>query len=120
MRDFLKLEIWQRSHKLTLCIYDITRCLPKEEVYGLCAQMRRSASSIPTNIAEGCGRSSQAQTIFFFQIATGSCSELIYQIILCKDLSYITESNFKELYNNANVIRMMLYAYTQKLKVQSP
>jgi four helix bundle protein len=119
MRDFLKLEIWQRSHKLTLCIYDITKSFPKEEIYGLSSQMRRSASSIPTNIAEGCGRSSHAQTIFFFEVAIGSCSELIYQILLCKDLFYIPESNYKELYNDANEIRKMLYAYTQKLKTHS-
>ena len=53
MRDFLKLEIWQSSHKLTLKIYEITKTLPKEELYGLSSQMRRSSSSIPTNIAEG-------------------------------------------------------------------
>ena len=118
MRDFLKLEIWQRSHKLTLAIYKVTKTFPKEELYGLSSQMRRSVSSIPTNIAEGCGRNSHAQMINFFQIAAGSCSELMYQIILCKDLSYITDSIFKELYAESIEIRKMIYAYSEKLKLQ--
>jgi four helix bundle protein len=119
MRDFLKLEIWQRSHSLTLKIYEVTKTFPKEEVYGLSSQMRRSCSSIPTNIAEGCGRNSHAQTIHFFQISLGSCSELMYQLILCKDLTYIADSIFKELYNLTTEIRKMIYAYSQKLKADS-
>jgi four helix bundle protein len=116
MRDYFKLEIWQRSHKLTLRIYQVSKLLPKDEIYGLVSQIRRSSSSIPTNISEGCGRNSKAQLINFLQIAAGSCSELTYQLILCKDLSYIAESNFKELYNNAVEIRKMLYSYIERLK----
>ena len=116
MRDFLKLEIWQRSHKLVLKIYDITQYMPKEELYGLCSQMRRSGSSIPTNIAEGCGRNSHAQMIYFFQVSAASCSELMYQIILCKDLSYITNSVFKELYTETTEIQKMIHTYITRLK----
>ena len=61
MRDFQQLEFWQRNHKLTLRVYDLTKSFPKEELYGLISQMRRSASSIPTNIAEGCGRNSSVE-----------------------------------------------------------
>ena len=61
MRDFLQLEIWQRSHQLTLRVYTLTQSFPKEEIYGLTSQMRRSSYSIPTNIAEGCGRNSTAE-----------------------------------------------------------
>ena len=120
MRDFLKLEIWQRSHKLVLKIYNITQCLPKEELYGLCSQMRRSGSSIPTNIAQGCGRNSHAQMIYFFQISAASCSELMYQIILCKDLSYITNPVFKELYNETIEIQKMIHTYTARLQSNNP
>jgi four helix bundle protein len=119
MRDFLKLDIWQRSHKLTLRIYQVSKLLPKNEMYGLASQIRRSSSSIPTNISEGCGRNSKAQLINFLQIAAGSCSELTYQLILCNDLHYITESNFKELFTDAVEIRKMLYSYLQKLKAES-
>jgi four helix bundle protein len=116
MRDFLKLEIWQRSHQLTLKVYKVTTTFPKEEMYGLISQMRRSASSIPTNIAEGCGRNSEAQLSHFLQIAIGSCFELSYQVILAKDLSYISGDMFGELNNEINEVRKMTYVYAQKLK----
>lgn len=72
MRDYQHLEIWQRSHKLTLKIYSITQAFPKEELYGLVSQMRRSVSSVPTNIAEGCGRESIAELKRFLTIAAGN------------------------------------------------
>ncbi len=89
MRNFYELLIWQKSHQLTLKIYVSTRYFPKEETFGLTSQMRRSSSSIPTNIAEGCGRNSNLQLKYFFTVATGSCSELEYQLLLSKDLNYI-------------------------------
>lgn len=116
MRNFLTLDIWKRSHLLTLKIYTITKNFPKEEMFGLCSQMRRSASSIPTNIAEGCGRNSNPQFANFLQISTGSCSELQYQIFLCKELSYYTEEVFKELDSEVNELRRMIFAYLSKLK----
>ena len=116
MRDFQQLEFWQRSHKLTLQIYDLTKSFPKEEIYSLTSQMRRSASSIPTNIAEGCGRNSLMELNRFLAIAAGSCSELQYQILLSKDLGYITEPIFKELFSEISQIRKMIYSYCERLK----
>ena len=115
MRNFLNLEIWKRSHQLTLKIYRITKYFPKEEIFGLTSQMRRSSSSIPTNIAEGCGRNSNPQLANFLQIASGSCSELQYQIILSKDLSYITEEVFNELQTDVIEVRRMIFGYWGKL-----
>ncbi len=114
MRNFLNLEIWKRSHELTLEIYKNTKQFPKEELFGLTSQIRRSAMSIPSNIAEGCGRNSNPQLSNFLQIASGSCSELQYQIILSKDLSYINEQVFHDLHSNAVDIRRMIYAYSGK------
>lgn len=111
MRDFTKLEIWKRSHQLTLKIYSITKSFPKEELFGLTAQMRKSSSSMPTNIAEGCGRNTNPQLNRFLDIATGSASELQYQLILSKDLSYITGSVFLELHNETVEIRKMIRGY---------
>ena len=116
MRNFLQLEIWKRSHQLTLNIYNTTKTFPKEEMFGLSSQMRRSASSIPTNIAEGCGRNTNPQFINFLQISTGSCSELQYQLFLTKDLAYISEETFVELDAEVNEIRKMIFAYLSKLK----
>jgi four helix bundle protein len=78
--------------------------------------MRRSSSSIPTNIAEGCGRNSNLQLRHFFNIAVGSASELQYQLILSKDLTYISESNFQELSAEIIEIRKMINAYSNKLE----
>ncbi len=101
MRDFTKLSIWQRSHHLTLKIYTATKTFPKEEIFGIVSQMRRSSSSIPTNIAEGCGRNSNTQLQHFLQIATGSLSELTYQLILSKDLLYLDISLYNEIHDEA-------------------
>ncbi len=116
MRDYTKLESWQRSHQLTLKIYLASKTFPKEEIFGLTSQMRRSSSSVPTNIAEGCGRNTNPQTRHFFDIALGSLSELQYQILLSKDLNYIPESLALKLLAEANEVRRMIYAYHQKLK----
>lgn len=115
MRDYQKLAFWKRSHQLTLNIYKATRIFPKEEIYGLTSQMRRSSSSIPTNIAEGCGRMSNAELKRFLVIAAGSISELHYQLILSKDLGYLSENLFKELINETIEIRKMVYSYCEKL-----
>ena len=115
MRDFQELSIWQRSHLLTLKMYSITKDFPKDQMFGLTSQMRRSSSSIPTNIAEGCGRNSNPELNRFLIIAAGSLSELQYQLILSKDLGYIIESIFKEHYDEIIQIRKMIYSYCEKL-----
>ena len=115
MRDFSKLSIWQKSHELTLKIYTLTKSFPREEIFGLTSQMRRSASSIPTNIAEGCGRSSNPQLKHFLDISSGSASELEYQLILSKDLHYISQIIFSELQPMVIEIRKMIHAYRDQL-----
>ncbi|PWJ53581.1 four helix bundle protein [Dyadobacter jejuensis] len=97
MKKFQELLIWQRSHEFTLQIYRQTKSFPQIEIYCLASQMRRSSSSIPTNIAEGCGRDSDAELCRFMVIAMGSASELEYQLILSKDLEYIDLETFEYL-----------------------
>jgi four helix bundle protein len=115
MRDFKQLIIWQRSHSLTLKIYHLTKSFPKEEIYGQISQMRRSSSSVPTNIAEGCGRNSNAELRRFLVYSTGSSSELEYQLLLSKDLDYIPDSVYQSLSTEIIEIRKMIYAYIQTL-----
>ncbi len=115
MRDFQQLAIWQRSHQLTLKVYKITREFPKEELYGLTSQIRRSSSSVPTNIAEGCGRNSLPELKRFLIISSGSASELHYQLILSRDLNYISVQLFKELEDDLIQIKKMIFAYSIKL-----
>jgi four helix bundle protein len=119
MRNFQKLSVWEKSHTLTLAIYKSTSSFPKEELYGLVSQMRRSASSIPTNIAEGCGQNTQPQFARFLNIAFGSASELEYQIILSKDLEFFDKNTFKELTKNITEIKRMLASLLKKVQADS-
>jgi four helix bundle protein len=116
MRDFHKLKVWERAHELTLKVYLATQDFPREELYGLTSQMRRSSASIPTNIAEGCGRESKAETIQFFNMSVGSSSELEYQLILARDLHYMKGENYSALSSELVDVRRMLFSFIQRLK----
>ena len=115
-RDFKSLQVWQKSHALVTRVYQVTAGFPRSEVYGLTSQIRRSATSIPSNIAEGCGRGGQAELARFFQIAMGSASELEYQLLLARGLDYLTDENHDELSNQVIEIKKMLTAYARRLR----
>ena len=116
MRDFRQLRVWEESHLLTLKIYKCTQNFPKEELFALTNQMRRSSSSIPSNIAEGCGRETSKDYAHFLQIALGSCFELDYQILLAKDLNYIDENFFLELNDKVDKIKRQLAILIKKVR----
>ena len=116
MRDFRELKVWQKSHQLALEVYKATTVLPKQELYGLTSQIRRSSTSIPTNIAEGCGRSGEAELARFLQIAMGSASELEYQLILTKDLNLLGSTEYEQLTNCTIEVKRMLTSLIQRLK----
>lgn len=101
---------------MTLEVYRVTRTFPKDEQYGLISQMRRSASSIPTNIAEGCGRNSEADFHRFLVMAYGSASELDYQFILAQDLEYLDSTQHTKLESELHEIRRMLHTLMKRLK----
>lgn len=108
MKNFRDLKVWKKSNKVALRVYELTTNFPKEEVYGLVTQMRRSASSIPTNIAEGCGRGSDSQFAYFLNIALGSASELEYQIILSNDLRFVSDGNCQIILDELIEVKKML------------
>ena len=116
MLNFKDLAIWQRSHNLTLDIYRATQYFPKEEMYGLTSQIRRAVSSIPTNIAEGCGRRTNAELANFLNIASGSASEVEYEILLAKEVGYIAPELYDAWTQEIGEIRSMLAAYMKRLK----
>lgn len=118
MKDFKELIIWQRSHKLTLSIYNLSKSFPREEIYGLTSQMLRSAASIPTNIAEGTGRNTDPDFNRFLVLAMGSAAELEYQLILSKDLGYCNLAEFESLTNELIEIRKMINAFIQKIQLR--
>ncbi len=113
------MKVWERAHKLTIAIYLLTKNFPKDELYGLTSQLRRSCSSIPTNIAEGCGKASQSELKRFLQIAMGSSSELDYLLMLAHELSYIDDNVYLETFNELIELRRMLNAFIQKIKGDS-
>lgn len=119
MRDFHQLSVWQKSHQFTLDVYTLTRAYPKEELFGLTSQIRRSSSSIATNIAEGCCRGSDADFGRFLQMAMGSASESEYQILLSFDLNYIDENQFKQMNAKVTEIKRMLSSLISKTKADS-
>jgi four helix bundle protein len=116
MKDFRKLKVWEKAHQLTLRIYKVTEEFPREELYGLISQIRRASVSIPTNIAEGAVRSSDADFARFLYIALGSTSELEYLFLLSKDLKFIQSEVQEELNAEINEIKKMLITFIKKLK----
>lgn len=116
MRDFHNLEIWKCSHKLVLDVYLATKSFPKEELFGLTSQLRRAVSSIPTNIAEGCWRGSNADFARFLQISVGSASEVEYELLLVKDLGYIDEIVYNNLSQETIDVRKMIIKFMMYLK----
>ncbi|MFH1859981.1 MAG: four helix bundle protein [bacterium] len=119
MRSFRDLRVWDKSHKWVLAVYRATIMFPQQEQYGLTSQLRRAASSVPTNIAEGCGRSGQREFSHFLQIAMGSASESEYLLCLAHDLGYIESELNKELTAQVIEIKCMLTGLIQKLTAES-
>ena len=115
MKDFRNLSVWHKSHKLTLKIYELTRTFPKEELFGLTSQLRRAASSVSANIAEGCGRETDGDFQRFLQIAFGSISEVDYHLLLARDLKLIDASAYDSLYESVLEIRRMLSTLIRKV-----
>ena len=116
MKDFRKLRVWEKAHKLTLDIYGVTSQFPTEERYGLTSQIRRASVSIPANIAEGCGRDSEGELLRFVRIAMGSSSELEYELILAHELGYLSDKEFNMIHRDLVTVRKMLNAFIQKIK----
>ncbi|MCC7154522.1 MAG: four helix bundle protein [Bryobacterales bacterium] len=115
MKDFRELQVWQKAHQLTLAVYQVTAGFPREERYGLTSQIRRSCSSIPANVAEGCGRRGDAEFARFCSIAMGSASELEYHLLLSRDLKLIKPADHVELAQRTIEVKRMLSVLMQKL-----
>lgn len=116
MQNYKDLKVWEKAHHFTLSVYEITKGFPKEEIYGLTSQMRRAASSIPANIAEGCGKNSKLDFANFLNIALGSSNESEYFLILAKDLNYIKTEEFLHQHKIINEVKAMLIALITKVR----
>ena len=116
MQAFENLRVWQDAHALTLDIYRATRAFPRDEQYGLTSQMRRSAASVPANLAEGTARGSDADFARFVQIASGSAAETAYHLRLASDLAYLEESHAGELAEQTAAVRRQLAGLLRTLR----
>ena len=119
MKDFRELKVWQKAHELTLAVYKMTASFPREELYGLTSQLRRASSSIPANLAEGCGRNGDGEFARFCSIALGSASELEYHLLLANDLKLIQPEDCLELTQRTTEVKRMLATLIQKLRADS-
>jgi four helix bundle protein len=115
MRDFKELKVWHKAHQFVLDLYQHTRSFPSDERFGLTAHLRKSATSIPSNIAEGCGRAGEKELGRFLSIAAGSASETEYQLLLARDLGYLERDLHNRLDVQINEVKRMLNSFIQKL-----
>ena len=116
MQDYRKLKVWKKSYDLALAVYENTRTFPREELYGLTSQVRRSAVSISANIAEGAGRSGGGDFSRFLYIAMGSACELECELSLSRDLRMLASGNHESLAAHVSEVKRMLGALVDKVE----
>ena len=120
MHDFRRLNVWQKSRELFVLIDELTRRFPRADRGVIARQLRRSAFSIPANIAEGCGKSSAKETVRFLQIAGGSVTETESHVMLATDLGYIQPKESETLLDRILAIRRMLFRLSKNLSERAP
>ncbi|HEY9259074.1 four helix bundle protein [Chitinophaga sp.] len=118
MRDYKKLEVWKKTHLMTTFVYkEVVIQLPKDERYALGSQMKRAAYSVPLNIVEGCGRSTEADFARFLDHALGSVHEVEYCALLAFDLKFLNEPIYADLNKKVNEVKAMLIAFIKTLRI---
>jgi four helix bundle protein len=119
MQDFRNLKVWEKAQALTLDIYRSTRNFPSDERFGLTSQLRRSCSSIPANLAEGCARSRDVDFARFVNHSAGSASETDYHLLLARDLNYLETELYQSLYDQVTEVKRMLNSFERTLRNNS-
>jgi four helix bundle protein len=120
IRNYTHLDVWSRSHALTISVYRLTQSFPPHERFGLAAQLRRACSSVPANLAEGKERSGARAFASFVDIAAASAAETDYQLLLARDLGYIDTQAHASLAEELGHIRRMLTGLRNRLRSSSP
>ena len=113
IKTFKDIKVWEKSHKLVLLVYRLTKVFPKEEIYGLTSQIRRAAVSIPANIAEGFKRNSVHDSLRFYNMSAASLEELKYHLFLSRDLCYIPQQEYVEVENLSEEVSKMLSGWIE-------
>lgn len=119
MRNYRDLQVWHNAHELTLDVYATTRTFPVEEKYGLTSQIRRASVSIGANLAEGCGRRSEAEFARFVRVAMGSGAELSYELLVARDVNFLGSADYSRLDGRLCTLMRMLSSLLTKLAAAS-
>lgn len=118
MKDFRDLKVWEKAHRLVVAVYPLIGRFPADELDGLMSQLRRSAASVPTNLAEGWGRGTDPELARFCDIAMGSASEADYQWMMAKDPGYPDHETYRAIDDQLIEVQRMLRSFTAKLRTQ--
>ena len=116
MRDFRKYDIWKNSVDFATEVYKLTSTFPKNEIYGLCDQLQRAAVSISSNIAEGSSRESEKDFAHFLEIAIGSAFEVESQLLIARNLNYITDSQYQDIVLRLSATERQIHTLILKLR----
>lgn len=116
IKFFTDLIVWQKGHDLVIKIYYVTKNFPKEEIFSLTNQMKRAAISITSNIAEGFGRQTFKEKIQFYYMSQGSLTELKNQLLIARDIAYISKNDFDSLTEQINLTHKLLQGLIVKSK----
>jgi four helix bundle protein len=116
MQNYKDLIVWKKAHALVLYVYKLTIDYPKVEQFNLTSQLRRAATSIPTNLAEGCGKYTQSDLANYLQTALGSSNEVEYLALLSYELGYMKDDSFKNMASQVNEVKAMLISLIKKIR----
>lgn len=119
IKSFTDLEVWKEGHKLVILTYKEAEKFPQKEVFSLTSQIRRSAVSITSNIAEGFGRQSYKEKLQFYYISQGSLLELQNQLLIAKDVGFLAKERFMELANQSVLVNKILNGLIKKSRTYS-
>jgi four helix bundle protein len=120
VKDFRNFVVWRKAHLCAIAVYRATRDYPRDELYGLTSQTRRAAVSIPANIAEGCGRATDADFARFLDLAAGSANELEYHLLLACELRFLSPEEHDPLATGVREVRQMLASLIKRLRGSRP
>ena len=116
IKSFTDLSAWREGHNLVLMVYSITRDFPKEEQFGLTVQLRRAAVSITSNTAEGFSRKSYKEKTQFYSMALGSVTELQNQLLIARDIGYLSNNIFNDIAQQSVTVHKLLNGLIKKSK----
>ena len=116
MRPHEKLDVWKKSVEMVTAVYEVTKAFPSDERFGLVSQIRRAGISVPANIAEGAARQSDKEFCQFLSIAQGSASELETELLIARNLGYLSAGDYDRIYEQINVIARMIVGLSKTVR----